>query len=330
MDEKIKSLVTLADQHGMLMGQYEKTVRGYIDQTYHLADEEFWPILEELSQAMIKATGPKLEKYPDSKKVIEEFVRSRLFDQKQRDWSRDLKVHRTFYQDLELATWQKLASFARTYGHHKNLVAKVCGKFNDLDMGDDGFGDFCDSFVLAGKTKFGLLLDGSLATMKQIGANLFQHPLERFIMRGENYIEMFLIEALTEKLPSVARNFRDLDVEKVEKDPTSAVLRDMDLEAVAATLALILEKTTRPFPGHVQINLTTDEHAALTKVVHMFQLADLVNYKRAQDSYPRLLNAVKLVLAIADHPEQNPTEKISLAPKTRAQLDSALKFAEKS
>jgi hypothetical protein len=139
-----------------------------------------------------------------------------------------------------------------------------------------------------------------------------------------------LIEALTEKLPSVARNFRVLDVEKVEKDPPSVVLRDMDLEAVATTLSLILEKTTRPFPGHVQINLTTDEHAALTKVVHMFQLADLVNYKRAQDSYPRLLQAVKLVLAIADHPGANPGEQISLATKTRAQLDSAVKFAEKS
>lgn len=327
MNEKIKSLVTLADQHGMLMGQYEKAARDYIDQAYHLADQEFWPILEELSQAMCKATGPKLEKYPDSKKVIEEFVRSRLFDQKHQDWGHGER--REYWAEQMLMTWEKLASFARTYAHHKKLVYKVCDKFTDLDMGDDGFGDFCDSFVLAGKTKFGLLMDGSLATMKQIGANLFQHPLERFIMRGENYIEMHLIEALAEKLPSVARDFRDRDVEKVEKDPTSVVLKDMDLEAVAATLSSLLEKTTRPFPGHVQINLTTDEHAALTKVVHMFQLADLVNYKRAQDSFPRLLNAVKLVLAIADHPELNPTEKISLATKTRAQLDSAVKFAEK-
>lgn len=315
MNEKIKPLVTLADQHGMLMGQYEKAVRSFIDQTYHLADVEFWPILEELSQAMCKATGPKFEKYPDSKKVIEEFVRKRLFDQ--------------YDSGLMIPTWEKLASFARTYAHHKKLVYKVCDKFTDLDMGDDGFGDFCDSFVLAGKTKFGLLMDGSLANMKQIGANLFQHPLERFILRGENYIEMHLGEALTKLLPPVVRSFRDRDVEKVEKDPPSVVLKDMDLEAVAATLASLLEKTTRPFPGHVQINLTTDEHAALTKVVHMFQLADLVNYKRAQDSYPRLLQAVKLVLAVADHPGANPGEQISLATKTRAQLDSAVKFAEK-
>lgn len=103
----------------------------------------------------------------------------------------------------------------------------------------------------------------------------------------------------------------------------------MDLQEIVDALSLILEKTTRPFPGHVQINLTTTEHAALTKVVQMFQLADLVNYKRAQDSYPRLLQAVKLILAIADHPGSNPGEQISLATKTRAQLDSAVKFAEK-
>lgn len=103
----------------------------------------------------------------------------------------------------------------------------------------------------------------------------------------------------------------------------------MDLQEIADALSLILEKATRPFPGHVQINLTTTEHAALTKVVQMFKLADLVNYKRAQDAYPRLLLAVKLVLAIADNPGANPGEKISLATKTRAQLDSALQFAEK-
>lgn len=82
--------------------------------------------------------------------------------------------------------------------------------------------------------------------------------------------------------------------------------------------------------GFVHLTLTVDQWESVKRVISMFQLADLVNIKQAQDSFPRLLNAVKLVLAIADHPEQNPTEKISLAPKTRAQLDSALKFAEKS
>lgn len=330
MNGKIKNLMQLAHESGTLHSQFEKAVRAHVDQTHHLADAEFWPLLEVLSQAMCKATGPKLEKYPDSKKVIEEFVRASLFDEKHRAPMYDREEKREFWAEKMLATWEKLASFTRTYGHMKKLVSKVAGKFDDLDMGDDGFGDFCDSYVLAGKTKVGMLLDGTLANMKQINVCLFQHPLERFILRGENYIEMFLTEALIDKAPSVARDFFiDHRGESLEKDPVPGVVRGVDLQEIVDALAPILEKVTRPFPGFVQINLTTTEHAALTKVIQGLQLADLVNYKRAQDSYPRLLQAVKLVVAIADHPEANPTEKISLSSKTRAQLDSALKFAEK-
>lgn len=80
--------------------------------------------------------------------------------------------------------------------------------------------------------------------------------------------------------------------------------------------------------GFVHLTLRTEQWEAIQKVIAMLQLADLVNYKIAQDSFPRLLNACKLVLAIADNPFQNPTDRILLAPKTRAQLDSAVQFAE--
>jgi hypothetical protein len=106
----------------------------------------------------------------------------------------------------------------------------------------------------------------------------------------------------------------------------------MDLLDIANTLKALNESNTNDTYarelGFVHLTLTVDQWDAVQKLISMLQLADLVNYKKAQDSFPRLLNAVKLVLAIADHPEQNPTEKISLAPKTRAQLDSAVKFAE--
>lgn len=108
----------------------------------------------------------------------------------------------------------------------------------------------------------------------------------------------------------------------------------MDLLDIANTLRT-LEKsdvgdTYARELGFVHLHLTIQQWEDVKRLIAMFDLAHLVNIKQAQDSYPRLLNAVKLVLAIADHPEQNPTEKISLAPKTRAQLDSAVKFAEKS
>lgn len=80
--------------------------------------------------------------------------------------------------------------------------------------------------------------------------------------------------------------------------------------------------------GFVHLTLTVDQWEQVKQIISMLQLADLVNYKQAHDAFPRLKKAVELILAIADHPELNPTEKISLAPKTRAQLDSALKFAE--
>jgi len=108
----------------------------------------------------------------------------------------------------------------------------------------------------------------------------------------------------------------------------------MDLLDVANTLRTLSKSDTGDTYarelGFVHLTLTIQQWEDVQKLIAMFDLAHLVNIKQAQDSFPRLLNAVKLVLAIADHPEQNPTEKISLAPKTRAQLDSALKFAEKS
>lgn len=103
----------------------------------------------------------------------------------------------------------------------------------------------------------------------------------------------------------------------------------VDLQVILDALLPILTNGKPGESGTAVVTLTVPQFTAATNVIAMLQLADLVNYKKAQDAYPRLLNAVKLVLAIADNPEMNPTEKISLAPKTRAQLDSALKFAEK-
>jgi hypothetical protein len=104
----------------------------------------------------------------------------------------------------------------------------------------------------------------------------------------------------------------------------------MNLQEIVDALApAVCSDNHRVVGKSDQINLTYDEYAALEKVVAMLSLANVANYKQAQDAFPHLLNAVKLVLAIADHPDQNPTEKVALAPKTRAQLEKALRFAEK-
>jgi hypothetical protein len=102
----------------------------------------------------------------------------------------------------------------------------------------------------------------------------------------------------------------------------------MDLQAILNALTPIMG-SGKPAGGNVTVTMTRQEYVDACNVIAMLQLADLVNYKKAQDSHPRLLQAVELVLAIADHPDQNPTEQISLSTKTRAQLDSAVEFAEK-
>lgn len=107
------------------------------------------------------------------------------------------------------------------------------------------------------------------------------------------------------------------------------VVLGMTLQEIVDALAPLLDREFRhENDTHVMVTLSKDQYKTIETVVSAMQLANLMNYKAAQDSFPKLLNAVKLVLAIADHPDQNPHEKISLAPKTRAQLDSALKFAE--
>ena len=109
-------------------------------------------------------------------------------------------------------------------------------------------------------------------------------------------------------------------------------MSDMNLLDVANALDALSKSNTEDTYakelGFVHLTLSLDQWEKIQKVIAMFQLADLVNYKVAQDSFPRLLNAVKLILAIEDNPFLNPDDRIRLAPKTRAQLDSAVKFAE--
>jgi len=120
-----------------------------------------------------------------------------------------------------------------------------------------------------------------------------------------------------------------LTIEKIRTIPR--LVQGMTLQQIVDTLAPLVDPEVvkqTPDGQKVVMFMPTETYKSIETVVSAMQLANLMNYRQAQDSFPRLLNAVKLVLAIADHPDQNPTEKISLAPKTRAQLDSALKFAE--
>jgi len=96
-----------------------------------------------------------------------------------------------------------------------------------------------------------------------------------------------------------------------------------DLEALTAP-ERIKQRTSR---GYVRLEIPEDEYDAAVAAVTNLKLADLVHDRKAIASFGKLVNAVKLVLAIEAHPFQNPTERVKLGPKSRNQLRAALKVA---
>jgi len=96
----------------------------------------------------------------------------------------------------------------------------------------------------------------------------------------------------------------------------------MNLQEIVDALAPLVDSKNHDVVGKAdRILLTYEEYRAVVRVVEMLNLA---NYKQDQSTHPRLVAALELVLAIADHPDQNPTEDVFLSPKTRAQINSAL------
>lgn len=80
--------------------------------------------------------------------------------------------------------------------------------------------------------------------------------------------------------------------------------------------------------GTFSLTLTLDEWDALRAILLSLKLSDLLDQQRMIRAFPKLLNAVKLVLAIEDHPSGNPTETVKLGPKTRKQLEKAITDSE--
>lgn len=98
----------------------------------------------------------------------------------------------------------------------------------------------------------------------------------------------------------------------------------MDISAIIAGLAPLSRDVIVNEDETVQITITSSEYDDLFRVIGMLGMAEMMNSKQAQASYPRLFAAVSLVLAIADNPGENLGEQISLSPRTRAQLEAAL------
>lgn len=104
----------------------------------------------------------------------------------------------------------------------------------------------------------------------------------------------------------------------------------MNLKNIINILNVLVQKAEVWDSLPATITISHEEFEEFRKVVAMLQFAELLNYKKAQDAVPRLLNVLKLIKAINDNPPSaNPDDVVILSPKTRAQLDRALEFAEK-
>jgi pyruvate kinase len=102
----------------------------------------------------------------------------------------------------------------------------------------------------------------------------------------------------------------------------------MGLQGIADALApLTSAEVVAHDKEYTSILLTPEEYTDVCAAVAQLTLADMLNQQKAVAAFPKLVNAIKLVLAIADHPFQNPTERVKLATKTRKQLESALRIA---
>jgi hypothetical protein len=73
----------------------------------------------------------------------------------------------------------------------------------------------------------------------------------------------------------------------------------------------------------VDIRLTSSEYEEVFAVIRMLNVAEMTNYKTAQAAFPKLVQAVKLVLAL----DKDSREAITLESKHRAQLRRALTVA---
>ena len=79
--------------------------------------------------------------------------------------------------------------------------------------------------------------------------------------------------------------------------------------------------------GWVRLELPKDQYDAAVRAVASLSLADMMNEHRAIAAFPKLVTACQLVLAIEDEPFAHHGERVKLAPKTRKQIEKALKVA---
>lgn len=173
-----KKLKTLATRYRNVTAQFNKDARAYVRTADNMPRDRFWDFLEHF------ATGIQSRmKY--GKDPVKEAAHNTILEIKRQ-------------QDTPLAGWTDAARFLATYQSLSDKLSDACWDISGVDKGDDSYGDWVDSLVLAGKTVVEDLLKGALATYWQV-AQAVEHHADvpaKFIMNGENYIKMMFEDEL--------------------------------------------------------------------------------------------------------------------------------------
>jgi len=182
-------MISIGTQYALLHQQYERECRGYINAVAPLTDEDFWLLIGKLQDDV---------KYRmNADHGCDEFVRSLCFDRSRRNIPkkfRPVDEDGQYVRGDELNGWELAAAFATKYDQ---ILHKIHRALRDVNMhrGDDGFGDFCDSFPLAGQVAFDTLISSHRPTCDEI-EGLVPEAWKKFICHGENYIVTTLVNNL--------------------------------------------------------------------------------------------------------------------------------------
>lgn len=194
----INELSKLGIAHRDAKAAYEKAARNYIRSVKPMSEAKFWPMVDVFAESLHRF----IKIYKREHKVgITEFVRGHLFDAAH---SCRCNIPKGGFGDYVMGQWHELVAFLAQYERQHVVAYNAMKNWEDLDRGDDGFGDLCDSMPLAGGDIFRALREGDIANAKQLTKALKaldekeKHPGSKFILDGENYIRMFLEEALSD------------------------------------------------------------------------------------------------------------------------------------
>lgn len=160
------------------------------------------------------------------------------------------------YDDLSgPVAWELTVRFLNKYVEIKRTLSKKCHDLRGLERGDDGYGDLMDSLPLAGQEIVDGLMNDDIATYKQLEEAFTlknDQPLKKFILHGENYIEMKLEKALQKAYLSVSRDLEDDEDDRRPGEPHVVITNQPHKETSWGRSTGVTQMVVGPFHDHYE------------------------------------------------------------------------------